>query len=71
MRTRTKNQFGVELAIFCARRGLTIRDVARACEVKYDTLLYAANGRTAGHELIPKVRAYMEAHVNDPKTITA
>ena len=64
-RKNPKTAFGLELLQFCARNGITYKQVA---DRKSSTS--AANipagpkptttGRCAGHELIPKVRRYME-----------
>ena len=53
-RKNPKTAFGLELLQFCARNGITYKQVAAA------TLVECTTGRCAGHELIPKVRRYME-----------
>lgn len=59
-RKNPKTAFGLELLQFCARNGITYKQVAAAADVKHSTLVECTTGRCAGHELIPKVRRYME-----------
>ena len=54
-----KNEFGIALGTFCDKYGLSVSFVAEAAGVKRSTMLAAGIGRTAGHELVPKVYAYM------------
>ncbi|OPZ65861.1 MAG: hypothetical protein BWY85_00220 [Firmicutes bacterium ADurb.Bin506] len=60
IRKKPKTEFGLELLQFCARYGITYKQVAEDAGVKHSTLVECTTGRCAGHELIPKVRQYME-----------
>lgn len=64
MRTRNmvkpKTDFGIEVRVFTAQHGMTIKELAAAAGVKYGTLMDTTVGRCAGHELIPIVREYMK-----------
>lgn len=56
---KPKTPFGVEVTEFCARFGITKRELASLAEVKYMTLCDVECGRSAGHQLVPKVREAM------------
>lgn len=43
------NQFGVEVTLFCARWGITKKQLAAEANIPYDTLLQVSKGRRAGH----------------------
>ncbi len=62
LRRKPKTDFGIELKVFTAETGMTIREVAEGAGVKYTTLYETTTGRCAGHELIPRVRAFMEQY---------
>ena len=66
MRTRNnikpKTDFGIEVRVFTAQTGMTIKELAEAVGVKYATLIEAGTGRCAGHEVIPAVRRFMEEY---------
>lgn len=66
-RKNPKTAFGLELLQFCARNGITYKQVAAAADVKHSTLVECTTGRCAGHELIPKVRRYMEDYFQAPR----
>jgi hypothetical protein len=55
-----KTNFGIEVRVFTARSGMTIKELAREAGVKYTTLVETTTGRCAGHDLIPVVREYMQ-----------
>ena len=59
-RTKPKTDFGIEVRIFTAQTGMTVKELASAAGVKYTTLVETTTGRCAGHELIPTVRRYMQ-----------
>lgn len=59
-RKKERTKFGVELSVFAARTGLTLKEVAEKSGVKYTTLIETSTGRCAGHELIPKVEKFMQ-----------
>ncbi len=56
---KKKTEFGRELAAFLNRHDLYAKDVAAAAGVSCSTLHDVTRGRSAGHELIPKVREFM------------
>ena len=57
---KTKTEFGKEVALFCVENDMKQKELAAIAEVKYSTLLDVCTGRSAGHVLIPKVRATMQ-----------
>ena len=59
---KPQTQFGVEVATFCAEMGMSKRELAERSGVKYPTLLDCTIGRSAGYELVPKVREFMAAY---------
>lgn len=58
-RTKPKTDFGIEVRVFTAQTGMTIKELAASSGVKYTTLIETTTGRCAGHELIPIVRDFM------------
>lgn len=56
---KPKTAFGQEVAIFTAKTGLKIKELAKLTGVKYGTMIDCTTGRTPGHEVVPKVREYM------------
>ena len=64
MKVRTKRlpktDFGIEVRIFAAQKGMTLKELAEASGVKYTTLLETTTGRCAGYNLIPTVRKFMQ-----------
>lgn len=61
-RTKPKTDFGVEVRVFTAQTGMTIKELAASAGVKYTTLIECTTGRCAGHTLIPAVRRFMREH---------
>jgi len=59
-RTKPKTDFGIEVRVFTAQTGMTIKELAEAAGVKYTTLIESTTGRCAGHQLIPIVRDFMQ-----------
>jgi hypothetical protein len=59
---KPKTEFGLEVRVFTARTGMTVKEIAVASGVKYATLVDTTTGRSAGHELIPIVRNFMANH---------
>lgn len=59
-RTKPKTDFGIEVRVFTAQTGMTIKTLAELAGVKYTTLVETTTGRCAGHQLIPVVREFME-----------
>lgn len=55
-----KTDFGIEVRIFAAQKGMTLKELAQASGVKYTTLLETTTGRCAGYDLIPVVREFMK-----------
>jgi len=58
-RVKPKTDFGIEVRIFTAQTGMTVKELAANAGVKYTTLVETTTGRCAGHQLIPIVRQYM------------
>ena len=58
--TKPKTDFGIEVRVFTAQTGMTIKTLAELAGVKYTTLVETTTGRCAGHQLIPVVREFME-----------
>lgn len=61
-RTKPKTDFGIEVRVFTAQTGMTVRELAERAGVKYTTLVETTTGRCAGHQLIPIVRRYMSEY---------
>lgn len=61
-KVKPKTDFGIEVRVFTAQTGMTIKELADAAGVKYATLIEAGTGRCAGHEVIPTVRRFMEGY---------
>lgn len=57
-----KTDFGIEVRVFTAQEGMTIKELADKADVKYTTLLETTTGRCAGHDLIPVVRDFMQRY---------
>lgn len=58
-RVKPKTDFGIEVRLFTAQTGMTVKELAERSGVKYTTLIETTTGRCAGHQLIPIVREYM------------
>ena len=56
---KPKTEFGIEVKLFTARTGMSVKELAEKAGVKYMTLVETTTGRCAGHELIPIVREFM------------
>ena len=59
-RRMPKTDFGIDVRVFTAQSGMTIKELAKEAGVKYTTLVETTTGRCAGHDLIPVVREYMQ-----------
>lgn len=59
-RTKPKTDFGIEVSVFTAQTGMTVKELAERAGVKYTTLVETTTGRCAGHQLIPVVREFMQ-----------
>lgn len=59
-RTKPKTDFGIEVRVFAAQTGMTMKELAERAGVKYTTLVETTTGRCAGHQLIPVVREFMQ-----------
>ena len=60
--TKPMTEFGIEVRVFTAKTGMSVKELAEKADVKYTTLVETTTGRCAGHELIPKVREFMEQY---------
>lgn len=58
-RVKPKTDFGIEVRVFTAQTGMTVKELAEATGVKYTTLIETTTGRCAGHQLIPIVRQFI------------
>lgn len=56
---KAKTEFGIEVRVFTAQTGMTVKELAEKAGVKYTTLVETTTGRCAGHQLIPTVRRFM------------
>ena len=52
-RVKPKTDFGIEVRLFTAQTGMTVKELAERSGVKYTTLIETTTGRCAGHQLIP------------------
>lgn len=59
-RTKPKTDFGIEVRVFTAQTGMTVKELAKRAGVKYTTLVETTTGRCAGHQLVPVVREFMQ-----------
>lgn len=59
-RKKAPTEFGIEVMVYCARRGITRQKLAEQAGVSYDTLRDAVRGKRPGYEVVEKVRAIME-----------
>ena len=59
---KAKTEFGIEVRVFTAQTGLTVKELAEKAGVKYTTLVETTTGRCAGHQLIPTVRRFMATY---------
>lgn len=55
-----KTAFGIEVRLFTAQTGMSMKELAENAGVKYTTLVETTTGRCAGRQLIPMVRRYMD-----------
>jgi len=67
VRNRPKTDFGVQVDLFRAKTGVNIKELAEMAGVKYTTLIDVTTGRTAGHDIIPKVEKAMEDYRAEKK----
>lgn len=59
---KAKTAFGLEVSMFCARHGMSLKELAAEAGTPYDSLRAACNGRRAGHVTEAAVRPVMERH---------
>ena len=59
---KAKTEFGIEIRVFTAQTGMTVKELAEKAGVKYTTLVETTTGRCAGHQLIPTVRRFMATY---------
>ena len=59
---KAKTEFGIEVRVFTAQTGMTVKELAEKAGVKYTTLVETTTGRCAGHQLIPTVRRSMATY---------
>lgn len=59
---KAKTEFGIEVRVFTAQMGMTVKELAEKAGVKYTTLVETTTGRCAGHQLIPTVRRFMATY---------
>lgn len=66
---KPKTNFGLEIKVFTAKTGMTAMQLAENSGVNYGTLLDVSVGRCPGHEIIPKVRKYMNEYIKENKEL--
>ena len=59
---KPKTAFGLRVSLFTTRTGMTCAELAERAQVKQTTLVSAMTGKTPGHEVVPKVLAYIEGY---------
>ena len=59
---KAKTEFGIEVRVFTAQTGMTVKELAEKAGVKYTTLVETTTGRCAGHQLIPSVRRFLATY---------
>lgn len=53
---KAKTEFGIEVRVFTAQTGMTVKELAEKAGVKYTTLVETTTGRCAGHQLTSILR---------------
>lgn len=61
------NDFGMEVTVFCARFGISKKQLAAEAGVPYDSLLAAGKNRRAGHVTRAAVLPVMEKYEAEAK----
>lgn len=56
------NEWGVAVAAFCLRRGITKKQLAAEANIPYDTLLQVSKGRRAGHTARLAIQAVIDRY---------
>ena len=59
---KAKTEFGIEVRVFTAQTGMTVKELAEKAGVKYTTLVETTTGRCAGHQLIHTVLRFMATY---------
>lgn len=54
-----KNQFGIDVAAFCAETAMSRREICEATNQSYASFIDCTNGRSVGYKLVPIVRKFM------------
>lgn len=57
--------FGKQVRLFCVMHNMKIKQFAENAGVNYQFLLDVMREKTPGHELVPKVSAYMNEYENE------
>lgn len=55
-RKRPPTAFGLDILLYCAKNGITQRQLADQAGVSYETMKDAARGKRPGYEVIKNVR---------------
>lgn len=53
--------FGIDVHVFCTQNGLNLTELAKRVGVSYATLSNVSRGHRPGHDIIPRVYAYMKS----------
>ncbi len=61
-RTRPRTEFGDEVARFALDQRLTLTEIARECDVSYESLRSVMYGRIPGPALVQTVRSFMASY---------
>lgn len=59
---KAKTALGLEVSVFCARYGMSLKELAAREGTPYDSLQAACDGRRAGHATEAAVRPVMERY---------
>ncbi len=55
-RKNPRSEFGMEVTLYCAKAGITQKDLAQNTGVSYETMKDAIRGKRPARQLVEKVR---------------
>jgi hypothetical protein len=64
-RQSTRTEFGEAVAKFSFEKNIPMTIIAAKSGVSYESMRSVMYGRIPGHELVPKVKAFMKSHKPD------
>ena len=58
-RKNPATEFGLEIMLYCAKTGITQKELSQSAGVSYETMKDAARGKRPARQLVEKVRYVM------------